>query len=266
MIFDSNTAIGHWPFRKIPHQTAAGLRTHLESKGIAGAAAANTHALFYKNAQDANLELAEALAGHRDFFIGVATLNPRYPAWEKDLRFCAERLGLKALRLAPQYHNYSLQEPQAKAIVGLATELNLPVLIPHRLVDIRQRHWMDTERTIGIHEAGQLSLAMPQARIILTESTPWPEELLNSDKTPKYPGLYFEISRSRSAFGQTVAGLLKAVGADRLLFGSGAPFKEVTPALLKLKAVDCSEPERRQIAWDNARSLFRLPDSQAKRQ
>ncbi len=260
MIFDVHTALGHWPFRRIPHQTAAELRTHLASLGIAGAAVANTHGLFYKNVQDANLELADAISGHRDFFIGVATLNPGYPAWEKDLQACAKNLGLKALRLAPQYHNYGLQDPPAKAIVALAAELQLPVLIPHRVVDIRQRHWMDIERTTGIDEAGQLSLAVPQARIILTESTPGPGQLLNPDQTPKYPGLDFEISRLRSAYEQTIAALIKAIGADHFLFGTGAPFKEITPARLKLEAIACSEPERAQIAWHNARKLFRLPD------
>ncbi len=58
MTFDINTAVGHWPFRRIPHQTPSELRALLEKAGIDGAAVANTNGLFYKNCHDANLELA----------------------------------------------------------------------------------------------------------------------------------------------------------------------------------------------------------------
>jgi predicted TIM-barrel fold metal-dependent hydrolase len=257
MIFDSNTAIGHWPFRRIPHETAEALRAHLQGKGIARAAAVHTHGLFYNNVHDANLELAEAIAAHRDFFTGVATLNPMYPAWERDLHACVESLGMKALRLVPRYHNYELNAPQARDIVMAATALNLPILMPCVLVDVRGRHWMDTERGgLGIEEIGQLAMSVPKARILMTGGGPSPEQLLNADKTVKYPGLYCEISSMRSAYGQMIAALAKAIGADHLLFGSGAPFREVTPALLKLENSDCPKDEREQIAYRNACSFF----------
>ncbi|MCF7853486.1 MAG: amidohydrolase family protein [Candidatus Pacebacteria bacterium] len=256
MIFDINTATGHWPFRRVPNQTIPLLRCLLAERGIGGAAVANTHALFYKNCQDANLELAEAIADDAEFFTGVATLNPLYAAWERDLVTCTEELGLKALRLVPRYHDYGLDAPEAKAILAAATDLNLPVFIPARVVDVRQRHWMDTEQQVSVEEIGRFSLGVPGSRIVITESTVSVPELVNDDGTLKYPGLYFEISRMPSAYGQTIAGLLDAVGADRFLFGSGAPFKEILPSLLKLDTIDCAEDTRRRIAHENARTLL----------
>ncbi len=61
-MFDINTAIGHWPFRRLPRRTAGELRQYLQSYGVKGAAVASTPALFYMNSQDANLELAEEIA------------------------------------------------------------------------------------------------------------------------------------------------------------------------------------------------------------
>ncbi len=256
MLFDIHTATGHWPFRKVPNEDIADLRRLLAGKGITGAAVANTHGLFYKNCHDANLELAEAIATQGGFFVGVATLNPLYAAWEKDLHDCVEQLGMKALRLAPQYHSYDLSVPQATEILQAATALHLPVFIPSRLVDVRQRHWLDTERQLGVTEIGQFSLAVPGSRIIVTEGTASVADLVHDDGTLKYPNLYFEISRLRSAYGQTIARLADAIGAERLLFGSGAPFKEVLPALLKLQTIACSEEVRQRIAYQNAAEML----------
>ncbi|MDD5483173.1 MAG: amidohydrolase family protein [Kiritimatiellae bacterium] len=259
MIFDANTAAGHWPFRKVPHENISDLKRLLKSRGITGAAVANTNGLFYNNCHDANLELAEALAGHSAFFAGVATLNPLYAAWEKDLADCAKKLGMKALRMTPQYHNYDLTSPEAPAMLSAATALGLPVFIPARVVDVRGRNWMDTERVLSVDEIGNFSLAVPKARIVVTESAVSPEELITPDKKLKYPGLYFEISRLRSANGQAIAALAGTIGAKSLLFGSGAPLKEVTPALLKLKHAALAPKEKAAIAWQNAARILKLP-------
>ena len=124
MLFDVNTAVGHWPFRKVPNNTPKQLRALLSGKGIGGSAVANTHGLIYKNFHDANLELAEWIADDRDFFRGVATLNPMYAAWERDIRQCREELGLAALRLAPRYHDYRLGCPESVAIAKVAKQIS----------------------------------------------------------------------------------------------------------------------------------------------
>lgn len=252
MIFDVNTALGHWPFRQVPNQAAPELRRVLEQAGIAGAAAANTHGLFYKNCQDANLELAEWLAPHGDFFTGVATLNPLYAAWDRDLRACAEDLGLRALRLAPQYHGYGLGSAEAVALARQAAERGLPLLVPHRLVDVRQHHWMDTERTVGLDEIGALCRAVPAARVIVTEYRGGAGELLDGDGTWRLPGLVLESSRL------DLAALPAAVAAERVVFGSGAPFKHVKPALLKLDTAGLSGEAIVGIAGRKARALLGL--------
>ncbi|MBU4430352.1 MAG: amidohydrolase, partial [Verrucomicrobia bacterium] len=61
MLFDINTATGHWPFRRIPNQTITELKRLLKSKGVTGAAVVNPNGLFYQNCHDANVELAKAI-------------------------------------------------------------------------------------------------------------------------------------------------------------------------------------------------------------
>lgn len=260
-MFDINTAIGHWPFRRIPDQTAGELRRLLRDHGIEGAAVAHTHGLFYKNCHDANLELAEAIAPHTPFFVGVATLNPAYAAWERDLETCVRDLGLKALRMVPQYHGYALADPAALALARAATEMGIPILVPHRVVDVRQRHWLDTEQTIGLTEIMGFCRCIPAARVVVTELALSPSAVMTPEGTPLCGNLYIETSRLVSCYGQGLSRLTKGLGASHLLFGSGAPFKEVLPALLKVQHADLEPDERSAVAVGNARRLLGLGDA-----
>ena len=251
-LFDINAAVGHWPFRQIPHQTPGELRQMLEKAGFGGAAVANTHGLFYKNCHDANLELGEWLAPHEGFFAGVATLNPLYAAWERDLRACREELGFRALRLAPQYHDYELSCREAVAMAAGATEVDMPLLVPHRVVDVRQRHGFDTERIIGLDEIGALCAAVPGARVIVTEANFAGSALVDDDGALRYPGLYLESSRI------DISSFPEAVAAERIVFGTGAPFKYLRPAMMKLEIADLEVPSRERIGWENGRRLLGL--------
>lgn len=257
-MFDINTAIGHWPFRRIPHQQPAELRALLEARGIGAAAVAHTHGLFYKNCHDANLELAEAIAPHAGFYVGVATLNPAYAAWERDLETCVRRLGFRALRLVPQYHGYRLGDAAAVALARAAAAAGIAILVPHRVVDVRQRHWLDTEQTTALAEVSELCRAVPEARIVLTEWSGSAASLGSPDGRPLCPNLYLETSRLPSAYGQVLGQVVRALGAAHVVFGSGAPFKEIRPALLKLEHADLEPGEREQVGSASARRLLGL--------
>ena len=257
MLFDVNTATGHWPFRQVPNQNVSELKRLLTGKEITGAAVANTNGLFYHNCHDANIELAKAIERHRGFFVGIATLNPLYTAWERDLETCAGKLGLKALRLVPRYHNYRLDCPEALAIVQKAASLKMPVFIPHLIVDVRAHHWMDTDQTVNLDEVGALCRAAPEAKVVFTEASIDPEELVDERGRRRYPNLYFEMSRSHSVMYHHIKRMVKLIGYERILFGSGAPFKEITPALLKLQHAVLSPKEKNAIAWQNAARILR---------
>jgi predicted TIM-barrel fold metal-dependent hydrolase len=257
-IFDMNTAIGHWPFRQIPHQTPETLRQQLESRGISAAAAANTHGVFYKNTHDANHELNAALASHRDFFTGIATLNPLYPQWEKDLRQCVEEFKFKALRLLPLYHNYDLTGREASAIIRAAGNLRIPVIIPFWLVDNRQMHWMDISRPQDFEAVKIAAIEHPQTDFIFAAGCIAAPRMLDKSGNP-LPNLYIESSRYRSARDGilTLAELVKTIGADHILFGSGAPFREVTPALIKLENAAITTAEKNLIAHGNFKRVLK---------
>ncbi|MDD5598899.1 MAG: amidohydrolase family protein [Victivallaceae bacterium] len=248
-IFDINTAVGHWPFRKLELESASKLRNALESHGISRAAAVNTNGIFYKNCHDANLELHSWLRGDENFFTGIATINPVYAKWDKDLRESVERLGFKGVRIVPQYHDYELASAPAAEIADLAAALDIPVFIPYRIIDIRQRHWLDTEKVNDFESVYNFCIRHPETPVIYTEAVVSAESFNGKEKCSN---LFIEISRMRSVYGQQISKLAAAIGTEQLLFGSGAPFKEISPALLKLRNADLPEAAQKQLAGENA--------------
>ena len=250
MLFDINTAVGHWPFRQIPNQTLPELKVYLVSQGIGGAAVASTNAVFYKNCQDGNLEIARELEEYDGFFVGVATLNPLFAAWERDLEGCAE-LGFRALRMLPKYHAYEWSAPEAQAMIAKAGELGLPILVPHELVNFRQRHHLEPEKPLNFNEFLKVAKANPNTNFIYMETAVPP-----AGKYPK--NLYFEMSRYRSSYSNNLNLLVNNVGADHVLFGTGAPFKAAEPAILKLHTSKLFGDALELISSENARRLLKL--------
>jgi predicted TIM-barrel fold metal-dependent hydrolase len=82
---------------------------------------------------------------------------------------------------------------------------------------------------------------------------------VKSDLLPRLAGagqVYFDIATLEGVGG--VPNLLKQVPADRVVFGSHAPFFYFESALLKLKESALSEPQATGVRSGNARRLLHL--------
>ena len=253
MLIDVNAYIGHWPFRRLPHNTAEALVRQMDRHGIDLAVVASLHGAFYKNAHAANEGLAEEIRPFGDRLAPVATLNPTYPGWREDLRRCAEELGLRGIRLYPQYHGYALTDPEALELIDAATELGWTVGVPMRLVDRRQRHLWDLAADLRPRDLAAALEARPEARWMILSALG-----LDGKELPRNARFLIEISRMDAVLRRNIQGLLDDLGPGRLAFGTGMAFKTPEPALLKLRLLDVSEDVRDRIAWRNAAEMMGL--------
>lgn len=257
-LYDSNTFVGHWPFRQVVNSSASELQKLLESYAIGKALTANMNSIFYKDAHSGNRELHEMIADKRDFFIGVATLNPTYAAWERDLEQCVTEFGFKALRLVPQYHNYTIGDADCLAICKKAAELDIPVLISPTMVDPRQKHWLDIEESIGFKQISELAEKVENLKIVCSGFFFYNikdyDEL--SEKT-YCERIYFDTSRClKSAWYQNLAYGVKKLGAQQFMYGSNAPLRGISPSILELECADISDTEKKNIATGTFKRLF----------
>jgi uncharacterized protein len=250
LLIDINTYIGHWPFRQLRHNTASALVGQMDRHGIDVAVVGSIHGIFYKNAQAANQELAREVKRHGDRLLPFATLDPTYPGWREDLRHCAEDLGLRGLRLFPQYGEYSLADPAALELIDAATELGWCIQVPMRVVDRRQRHRWDLASDLTPADFEQAVTLRPAAKWMFLNTLGLKGQHLGQGT------FVAEISRMTAVLQRNIQALAQSAGVQHLAFGTGMPFKMATPALLKLEILDLPARARERLAWRNAAGLL----------
>ncbi len=261
MLVDINAYVGHWPFKQLQHNTCEKLLARMDSFGIQTSVISNLNGIFYKNTQPANEELAEELksdARFADRFIPMAVINPIYAGWRDDLEICINELGMKGVRLYPLYHDYELTEPSLVELVKMTRDHGLPVAFSMRMVDSRQRSWMDINVEWELKDVIPIIKAVPDAKFILlniANSMKLSEEdtalLKNTDLVMDTSG------REISNLGE----LLKIYGKNKFAFGTHAPILDYLTGLLRVESLresEADEETRNLLRAGNARRIFGL--------
>jgi predicted TIM-barrel fold metal-dependent hydrolase len=255
VILDANAHIGHWPFRRLQTTTADGLLRMLDRAGIDRAVVAHTHAVFYRDAHEANAELHDALAPHRDRLTPLATLNPDYAGWHDDLVQCVEEWGMHGLRLYPTYHRYDLAGDAATELLAAAEERGLPVSIPCGFEDPRQRHPLDSVADLTEHPIAAAARRFPRVRFLLTNAPLTTIDMVVRH-VPHQDNVSFDVSALPGPEAYAARRAYELLGSRRLLLGTHAPFKYPEVGLLRIASIEASASDRAAMLGENAAQLF----------
>lgn len=258
MIIDANAYLGPFAFRQLRHNTAEGLLKLMDTQGIDKACVSSAAAITYRNVQSGNEELAAAVRGHRDRLIPLAVINPSYAGWQDDLAICREEFAMPGLRLYPKWHNYALADACCLELIDAATERGMPISIPFRVEDYRQRSWLCDVKDLTPAEIVPLVKAKPRARFILLNGAGYAASPLGAAKNGLPANYWIEISRLTAVMGNEIAQLIDVLGAQRVVFGTGMPFNTPDPALVKIEVLDLSSADRQKILGANAAQLLGL--------
>ena len=253
MIIDVNAYLGHFAFRRLRHNTAESLLKLMDARKIDRAVVSSASAITYRNPQAGNEEVDGEVKAHRDRLIPFAVINPSYAGWEDDLKTCHERLR----------HAGAPPLPRAGTTTGSPTRAASTWSRGHRArhdrLDPDPRRGPSRAELAGRRprrrprrgrraRAGLPRGAVPPAqRHRLSCARPW------DAKASGLPANYrIEISRLTRFLDDELGTLIKSLGADRIVFGTGMPFSYPDPALLKLEVLTVSPEEKEKIAWRNA--------------
>ena len=276
MLLDINAYVGHWPFKQLKYNTCGMLLDRMNKFGVDVSVISNMNGIFYKNTQSANEELYDEIKSENRFhdrFIPFAVINPIYAGWRDDLEDCITRMGMKGIRLFPKYHDYELTDPSLIELVKRVRDHGLPVALDIRMVDSRQRSWMDipvfdynaTVKSDIILKEWALSNILPLIREV-PDAKYIIVNLANSVKLNdeemeliKKTDILFDTSGRTIRGDNILSELLKRFGKEKFAFGTHSPILDYLTGRLRIESMneaEADEPTKEMLRSGNAKRIL----------
>lgn len=266
MLIDINAYVGHWPFKQLKYNTCDTLLERMNKFGVDVSVISNLNGIFYKNTQPANDELYAEIKSDRrfrDHFIPFAVINPIYAGWRNDLEICISKMGFKGIRLYPKYHDYELTDPSLIELVKWARDHGLPVAFTLRMVDSRQRSWMDIDYVVGtkkkewaLKDIVPIVKEVPDAKYLILNVANSTQ--LSDEETQLFKKADIVLDTSGRMI-SNLSELLHQYGKDKFAFGTHAPILDYLTGLLRIESLreaEANEETKKLLRSGNAKRIL----------
>ena len=253
-LVDVNVSVSHWPFRRLPWDETPALVEGLRSRRVVQAWAGSFDALLHRDVAAINLRLKAECSEHGDgCLIPFGTVNPRLPDWEEDLRRCQEEHGMPGIRLHPNYHGYTLDDPDFARLLDRAAERRMIVQIALTMEDERTQHPLVQVPHVDARPLAAHARRLPGLSLVLINAF---RSLRAVALGPlaETGNVSFDIAMLENVGG--VSDLIRRVPASRVLFGSHAPFYYVDSATFKIREAALEDEHLEAITAGNARRIL----------
>jgi uncharacterized protein len=256
-VIDTNVHLFRWPFRRLVGDDPEELVVRLRKKGVTQAWAGSFESLLCRDVSGVNARLSAACRMHgADFLIPFGCVNPRSPDWEEDLRRCHEEHHMPGIRLYPNYHGYSLEDPAFARLLSLAASRKMIVQIARSMEDTRTQLPLIRVPRVNPAPLAQLLPAFPHLKIMLLNGGGWGADNVPGMQEIRSAGnVYFDISMNEGVDG--LDRLIATTSPARVVFGSHYPFFYFESALLKVRSSDLSRAQEQALLEGNAIFLLR---------
>ncbi len=270
MLIDISAYVGNWPYRGLRGNNLTELLQRMNKFGVNMAVVSNLNGIFYVDCQIANEELhAEYLSNKlfNDRFIPFATINPVLPWWRDSLEVCHKKFGMKGIRIYPLYHQYKITDEICINLVKTARDLGMPVSIPLRMTDLRERSWLDVNEALSYNDIAALVSKVPDAQYMVLDARttdgqqPASEE---SIKILKSANILFDTSRGsgvpvKGPNSESLKYLADNFGADKLAFGTETPFVDYCSPFFRVAVFETADEKTKESIWSgNARRMLKI--------
>jgi len=246
MIFDFRVFVGQSFDGTM--QAAGDLLQRMDNLGIEMALVAPFRTLLY-NLDQANASLATVVRIVWDRLIAAARIDPWQPTAVDSLRRAVDTHGMRALFLHPWEETFRIDLPRVDPLMAFAEERKLPVLVMSgfpwlsEALQVRKLAARWPAVPIVMSNGGQINISgLGQADATLALAA--------------CPNLYIDTAGIyRQDF---IEETVEAFGAERVLFGSGAPYFDQRYEIKRVLVAKVKEEERELMLGGNAMRLLGL--------
>ena len=202
--------------------------------------------IFHPDGTRGNDMTAEFVSKSPDRFIGFAYVSPTMPdRMLPELERSIDRLGLRAIKLYPQYTPYPLNDSAWDPVYTFANDREL-VVISHTGIEVDPKY------------LGEAASRFPKAMFVAGHSgnvDPYRGQAIEAAQ--KYQNFYLETCSTYRTPG-VIEELVSEAGAERVLFGSDVPLMDPRSQIGKIITADISDDAKRLVLGENAKRILKL--------
>ena len=251
MLIDTNVNLGSWPFSPVPDRTGPELAAHLASNGIRRALVSHLGAVFLPEPMPANQMLFAAVK-HTSTLLPVPVVNPALANWREQLAACRAAADIRAVKILPNFHNYSLRSRRLDNFMAALAEAKLKLILNIRLEDERHKYFALHLKGVPFIDLAAFLERFPSHHVLLTGCYIREIEKLVTHHAN------FSADIAFCEWINTIETLLEKIPARRLMLGTCTPLLSTRGEVDKLHFARIPAKAMTLIGSDNARRFFNL--------
>ena len=254
MRIDVSAFLGAFPYRKVPGTSPEAVLAAMDRTGIEQAWATHLPGIFWRDPAEGNGWLYQTCRRHPRL-LPVPAVHPGHAHWEEDVHEAGEA-GAPAVRADPTFYGIPAAGPEMRALARVCGAAGIPLALAVRLEDGRQRHPNDGAMELPAAAVRALVRADPVVCLLVTHADrPYIEEVHFGSTPAEASRIWWDITWIWGPPEDHLETLLRTVGIQRFVFGTGMPLRIPENSVAKLDLLDLSPDERAAIESGNARAL-----------
>jgi hypothetical protein len=251
---DVNAFLGAYPWRRVPGTAPEAVLAAMDRVGIDEAWVSHLPGMFWKDPTEGNPWLLD-VARRQLRLHPVLAVHPLLANW-RDVLHQARDAGAPAVRADPMFYGI---DPAGASMLALAAECGasgIPLAMAVRLEDLRGRHPNDRADDLPPWAVRRLLRAHPDVRILVTNAERGFVEEVHFGSTPEEARrCWWDIAWIWGPPEDHLATLLRTVGTDRFVLGSGQPLRIPETPIARLDLLDLTPDQRALLEHGNAAAL-----------
>jgi len=252
---DTNLIVGRCPFRPMP-ATVEDLALLRTAAGLTRAVATGMDSILFYDPMEG---LASDIAAHdslKEWLSLYAVINPEFPQLERQVADAAQSPQVAGLRLFPTLHRYDLDSKRTLQTAELAAHHGLTLTVTARLFDGRVAPRFVRQETIASAQLTTFLKKIPENLPVILSMFFFNElQTLDVDWST-LPNVYVDLGCCKPN-ATSLDSMTSWISAERIVFGTGAPFYYWKGARLALSGARLPEREKEAILGLNAMRILR---------